>query len=112
MHKDFYSQIVYNSDLKATHQTVEISSSSSSPSSNTDDIIQQYYDEIVSLRGTPELVDRLENLANIYPGIELNINLYRAIYPFKLDDFQIDGLTGLINGKNMIVCTPTGIVGY
>lgn len=113
IYNDFYSHTVYNSYLEATSQTIEISSPSPSPSdspcNNTDDIIQQYYDEIVGLRGTPELVDRLENLANTYPGIELNINLYRAIYPFKLDDFQIDGLAGLINGKNMIVSTPTGI---
>ena len=74
----------------------------------TSDVIKTYHDEIVSLRGKPELVDRLENLARNHPGLELDINLYRLIYPFPLDDFQIEGLSGLINGKNMIVSTPTG----
>ena len=74
----------------------------------SDDIIAQYYDELVQLRGTPELVDRLENLASKHPGLELNIDLYRAIYPFKLDDFQEQGLLNLISGKNVIVSTPTG----
>jgi oligoendopeptidase F len=60
-----------------------------------------YRDEIASLRGTPELVDRLENLVAKYPGIELCMDLYRAIYPFPLDKFQEDGLSSLINGNNV-----------
>ena len=32
------------------------------------DILDQYRSEIESLRGTPELVDRLENLVSKYPG--------------------------------------------
>ena len=71
-------------------------------------VLEQYMDEIVSLRGTPELVDRLENLAQKHPGIELNLNLYRAIYPFTLDEFQEQGLSSLMAGNNVLVTTPTG----
>jgi len=71
-------------------------------------VLQQYMDELVSLRGTPELVDRLENLAQKHPGIELDLDLYRAIYPFKLDDFQEKGLSSLMAGNNVLVTTPTG----
>ena len=74
----------------------------------SDDVLATYVEELVSLRGTPELVDRLENLAQKHPGIELNMNLYRAIYPFKLDDFQEQGLTSLMAGNNVLVTTPTG----
>ena len=74
----------------------------------TNDVIREYRDELVSLRGTPELMDRLENLVKKHPGIERNINLYRTIYPFQLDDFQEQGLTSLQNGNNVIVTTPTG----
>ena len=58
----------------------------------TDGLVETWKDELVSLQGTPELVDRLENLVAQHPGIENNINLYRAIYPFVLDDFQEEGL--------------------
>lgn len=37
------------------------------------DILDQYRSEIESLRGTPELVDRLENLVSKYPGNNNNI---------------------------------------
>ena len=75
---------------------------------NSQGVLEQYMDEIVSLRGTPELVDRLENLAQKHPGIELNLNLYRAIYPFTLDEFQEQGLSSLMAGNNVLVTTPTG----
>jgi len=77
-------------------------------SNKYNDILDMYRDEIASLRGTPELVDRLENLVAKYPGIELCMDLYRAIYPFPLDKFQEDGLSSLINGNNVLVATPTG----
>ena len=70
--------------------------------------VEQYFEELKLLRGTPELVDRLENLAAKFPGIETNINLYRAIYPFKLDAFQEEGLLSLMQGNNVLVTTPTG----
>ena len=70
--------------------------------------IDLYFEELKLLRGTPELVDRLENLAAKFPGIETNINLYRAIYPFKLDAFQEQGLLSLMEGNNVLVTTPTG----
>jgi superfamily II RNA helicase len=64
--------------------------------------------QLVSLQGTPELVDKLENIVSKFPGIELDIDLYRSLYPFKLDDFQEEGIRKLIDGKNVIVTTPTG----
>lgn len=70
--------------------------------------IDLYFEELKSLRGTPELVDRLENLCAKFPGIETNINLYRAIYPFKLDEFQEQGLMSIMAGNNVLVTTPTG----
>ena len=75
---------------------------------SSSNVLEQYLDELISLRGTPELVDRLENLAQKFPGIEVNIDLYRAIYPFKLDEFQEKGLLSLVAGKNVLVTTPTG----
>lgn len=74
----------------------------------TDDIVDQYREELIRLRGTPELVDRLENLVQNHPGIETNMNLFRALYPFQLDDFQEDGLSSLQQGNNVLVTTPTG----
>eukprot|EP01039_Chlorochromonas_danica_P009289 gene9289-10254_t len=65
-------------------------------------------DDFEKLRGTPELVDRLEAICSKQPGFELNMNLYRALYPFPLDAFQVDGLQALITGKNVLVMTPTG----
>lgn len=70
--------------------------------------IEEYAEELASLRGTPELVDRLENLVSRFPGVENNIDLYRAIYPFKLDDFQEQGLSSIMAGNNVLVTTPTG----
>jgi superfamily II RNA helicase len=75
---------------------------------STDEVLASYMEELISLRGTPELVDRLENLAQKHPGIELNMDLYRAIYPFALDEFQEKGLTSLMAGNNVLVTTPTG----
>jgi superfamily II RNA helicase len=71
-------------------------------------IIEKYREELASLRGTPELVDRLENIARHNTGIEKEIELYRLLYPFKLDKFQEDGLHALINGNNALITTPTG----
>lgn len=93
---------------KNVAETLHIPSSPSPSVFSSNKIIEQYMDELISLRGTPELVDRLENLAQKYPGIELNIDLYRAIYPFKLDDFQEKGLISLMSGNNVLVTTPTG----
>ena len=73
----------------------------------TDGLVEKWKDELVSLQGTPELVDRLENLVAHHPGIENNINLYRMLYPFPLDDFQEEGLQCL-QGNNVLVTTPTG----
>ena len=47
----------------------------------TDGLVK-WKDELKSLHGTPELVDRLENLVANHPGIENNIKLYRTLYPF------------------------------
>ena len=63
---------------------------------------------LAELRGTPELVDKLENLVSKHPGIEIDMDLYRRLYSFALDDFQEEGLSQLIQGKNVIVSTPTG----
>lgn len=37
----------------------------------SNDILSEYYNELVALRGTPELVDRLVYLAAAYPGFEV-----------------------------------------
>jgi superfamily II RNA helicase len=42
------------------------------------------------------------------PGIELELDLYKLIYSFPLDNFQVEGLSHLINGNNVLVSTPTG----
>ena len=42
----------------------------------TNEVIREYRDELVSLRGTPELVDRLENLVKKHPGKSNLITLY------------------------------------
>lgn len=75
---------------------------------DSNEILSKYMDEIIKLRGTPELVDRLENLASKYPGLELNMDLYRSLYSFKLDTFQENGLQELMSGNNVLVTTPTG----
>ena len=72
------------------------------------EILDQYQEEFRNLQGSPEIVDRLENLAGKYPGIELNMDLYRSLYPFPLDDFQELGLQKIMEGNNVIVTTPTG----
>lgn len=38
---------------------------------NSDEVLEEYKQELIALRGTPELVDRLENLASKYPGLEV-----------------------------------------
>lgn len=43
----------------------------SEPISSTSSVLLQYKDDFEKLRGTAELVDRLENLAGRYPGIEV-----------------------------------------
>lgn len=73
-----------------------------------DEIISEHLDELIRLRQTPELVDKLENMVLKYPGIEMDMNLYRAIYPFPLDKFQEDGLLSLMSGNSVLVSTPTG----
>jgi superfamily II RNA helicase len=77
-------------------------------SGNYDDILDSYESMFTSLRGTPELVDKLEGLPTKFPGIELQMQLYRSLFPFPLDDFQERSLESLISGKNVIVMTPTG----
>ena len=62
-------------------------------------VLDNYMEELVRLRGTPELVDRLENLASKHPGLEMDINLFRSLYSFKLDQFQEEGLLELISGN-------------
>ena len=76
--------------------------------SNAEEVLREYKDEFKTLQGTAAIVDRLENLASRYPGIEIDMNLYRELYPFTLDDFQKEGLQHMIGGKNVLVTTPTG----
>ncbi len=65
--------------------------------------------EIISkFQGTPQLVDQLEELVDAYPGIERNPNLYKALYPFKLDSFQEECIQELLVGNNVLLSTPTG----
>ena len=70
-------------------------------------VLDNYMEELVRLRGTPELVDRLENLASKHPGLEMDINLFRSLYSFKLDQFQEEGLLELISGNNISPPLPT-----
>ena len=44
------------------------------------DILSQYYDELISLRGTPEMVDKLVNLASKYPGFEVYLAFIACWY--------------------------------
>ena len=44
-------------------------------STGTDDILPRYTEELEKLRGTAELVDRLENLVSKHPGIEVGSHL-------------------------------------
>lgn len=72
------------------------------------EVIAKYQADLKELHGKPELVDFLIKLESSYPGIAKNINLYRSIYPFPLDSFQEQSLQALLNGKNVLVTTPTG----
>ena len=72
-------------------------------------VLDNYMEELVRLRGTPELVDRLENLASKHPGLEMDINLFRSLYSFKLDQFQEEGLLELISGNNISPPLPTTV---
>lgn len=98
----------YSGDLRRFVTTSSDNSAEIVGGDHTDEVIEEFREELASLRGTPELVDRLENLVMKHPGIENNINLYRAIYPFTLDDFQEQGLQSLQSGNNVLVTTPTG----
>ena len=91
---------LFNQNLEINAETNQIDADFS--------ILDQYKDEFESLRGTPELVDKLEVAATKHPGIEIDMKTYRSLYPFKLDEFQERGLQALIAGKNVLVCTPTG----
>lgn len=101
-----HSSFRFSSLLQRTFTTLP--DSNTIYSSATDDIIEKYKDELVSLRGDPELIDRLESLTVKHPGIEVNSKLYQLFFPFKLDDFQLRGLSSLIAGNNVLVMTPTG----
>ena len=110
-----YSYYTANSGLRTVtsrfteeEATAAMLTSSVASPSPFQSVLDEYSEEIRRIRGTPELVDRLENLARTYPGIERDIRLYRLIYPFKLDSFQEDGLQALMMGNNALIATPTG----
>jgi superfamily II RNA helicase len=106
-----FVRLAHHPSQSLNHQLSRVSTplyTKTEPLTDVDAVLDTYRHEIASLRGTPELVDKLENLASKHPGIELNINTYRMIYPFPLDQFQIDGLSSLINGNSVLVSTPTG----
>lgn len=73
-----------------------------------DNILSTYEKDLVALRSTPELVDRLEGMVNRHPELITNLDLFRKLYPFPLDDFQVRSLQSLIAGNSVIVMTPTG----
>jgi len=85
---------LYSTRHNLLNHSEPIGTTSDSPSV----LLDRYMEELVRLRGTPELVDRLENLASKYPGLEMDINLFRSLYSFKLDQFQEEGLLELISG--------------
>lgn len=72
------------------------------------EILSQYEQELVALRNTPEVVDKLVGLVSKHPEIVTNIDVFRKLYPFPLDDFQIRSLQSLVAGNSVIVMTPTG----
>ena len=82
-------------------------SESISSNSNFEEEIENLKNSFESL-SKAEQTDLLQSVANKYPGIEIDMNLYRSLYPFKLDKFQEDGLNNLMEGKNVLVTTPTG----
>jgi len=47
---------------------------------NSDEVLAEYKQELISLRGTPELVDRLENLASKYPGLEVHTYIIHTLF--------------------------------
>jgi DEAD/DEAH box helicase len=42
------------------------------------------------------------------PGGEVRPELFHALFPFDLDDFQLEALAALAQRKNVIVSAPTG----
>ena len=73
-----------------------------------EEVISKYKNELISLRGTPELIDKLEYISFMHQGIEMNPDLYRLFFPFELDEFQLRGLQSLSHGNNVLLMTPTG----
>ena len=95
-------------DVKKILSKTAISAEQLSNDIDLTNVLEIYKDEIIAKRGTPDVVDRLENLASKYPGIEIDMDVYKLLYPFPLDEFQQDGIKSLIQGNNVIVTTPTG----
>ncbi|MBQ7568172.1 DEAD/DEAH box helicase, partial [bacterium] len=38
----------------------------------------------------------------------MDLEKLASLYPFKLDPFQIEAIESIEDGKNVIVCAPTG----
>jgi superfamily II RNA helicase len=96
------------SDIRKVSSIFKTSTEPLSSDIDLNKVLETYRDEIIAKRGTPDVVDRLENLASKYPGIEIDMDLYKMLYPYSLDEFQQNGIKSLIQGNNVIVTTPTG----
>jgi superfamily II RNA helicase len=75
---------------------------------NVKEDLLQYEFEFTSISNSPAVIDHIQGLASKYPEIISSVETYRKLYPFPLDDFQLNGLQSLIDGKSVIVMTPTG----
>jgi superfamily II RNA helicase len=42
----------------------------------------------------------------------VNMQQLQALFPFKLDGFQEKAVQQLLEGKSVVVCAPTGMLGF
>lgn len=61
-----------------------------------------------SVSNAPDVIDRLKTFALHHPDQTKDVNLFRSLFKFPLDDFQVSGFQSLLDDKNVIVTTPTG----
>lgn len=61
-----------------------------------------------SVSNSPDAIDRLKTFALHHPDQTKDVNLFRSLFKFPLDDFQVSGFQSLLDDKNVIVTTPTG----
>lgn len=57
---------------------------------------------------SPDVIDRLKTFALHHPDQTKDVNVFKSLFKFPLDEFQINGFQSLLDDKNVIVTTPTG----